>query len=75
MTVESITEEVLRLPKSQRLAIAKFILEIDCYEFDHEIDAAWDHEILARISAVDEGSAVGIPYEEVKRQVSLRFSR
>jgi len=29
------------------------------------INAAWDEEILARIQAIDDGSAVGVPYGDV----------
>ena len=32
---------------------------------DLGVDAVWEHEILARIQAVDDGTARGVPYEEM----------
>jgi len=33
-----------------------------------EIEAAWEEEILARIQAIDDGTASGLPYERVMRR-------
>jgi len=40
-----------------------------------EIEAAWEDEILARIQAIDNGTAVGIPYEEVVRAARKRRAK
>jgi Putative addiction module component len=32
---------------------------------DPEVEAAWEQEILARIQAIDDGTAAGVCYEEV----------
>jgi hypothetical protein len=36
-------------------------------------EQAWDEEIRARVKAVDEGRANGIPYEEIKNELAGRF--
>ena len=66
--LEEITKEVMQLPKQQRLALAGFLLELDEAGEDPQAEAAWEQEILARIQAVDDGTAVGIPYEDVMRE-------
>jgi putative addiction module component (TIGR02574 family) len=38
-----------------------------------EIEQAWDEEIRARVKAVDEGRANGIPYEQIKNEMVGRF--
>ena len=40
-----------------------------------EIEAAWEEEILARIQTIDDGTAVGIPYEEVVRAARIRRAK
>jgi hypothetical protein len=52
----------------QRLALANFLLETTDGEADPSVEAAWDTELQARIRAIDEGRAVGVPLEEVMRQ-------
>lgn len=39
-----------------------------------EVEAAWEHEILARIQAVDDGTAVGIAYEDVTSEAQKRLA-
>ncbi len=63
--LEEITEKALRLSRQERLALANRLLTDDEYSDASEIEAAWEEEILARIQAIDDGTAVGIPYEEV----------
>jgi hypothetical protein len=63
-----ITQEAIQLPRQQRLALAGLLLELEDGGSDPQADKAWEQEIQARIKAVDEGSAVGISYEEAMRQ-------
>ena len=37
-----------------------------------QIDGAWDEEIRARVEAIDEGCAVGIPYQQIKKEMAER---
>jgi len=65
--LEDITREAAQLPREERLALAGFLLEFDETGDRLEADVAWEREIIARIQAVDEGTAVGVPYDEVMR--------
>ena len=72
--IDELAREALRLPKQQRLALASFLLELEDASEDPNVDAAWEEEIRARIEAVDKGTAVGIPYEEVMREAQKRLA-
>ena len=65
--LEEITREALKLSRQERMALASRLLIDDEDGNSAEIEAAWEEEILARIQAIDDGTAVGISYEEVKR--------
>ncbi len=66
--LEQITQEALQLPRQQRLALAGFLLELDEASDDPQVEAAWEQELRTRIQAVDDGTAVGIPYAEAMRE-------
>ena len=72
--LEDITKEALRLSRQERLALANRLLSNDQDSDVSEIEAAWEEEILARIQAIDNGTAVGIPYEEVIRAAQDRLA-
>ena len=72
---EEITEKALKLPRQERLALANRLLSNDENADTLEVEAAWEEEILARIEAIDNGSAVGVPYEEVQRAVRDRGAK
>ena len=74
-SIEEITKEVVDLPRHQRLALIRLLLDLDRPGSGDEIDAAWDEEIRARVKAVDEGRVAGIPYEQIKKEMAERFSR
>jgi len=63
--LEEITEQALKLSVEERLALASRLLISDPDADTAGIDAAWEEEIAARVKAIDEGTAVGIPYDEV----------
>jgi len=69
-----ITKEAIQLPRQQRLALAGLLLELEDGGSDPQADEAWDQEIRARIKAIDEGTAVGIPYDEAMRQAQDRLA-
>jgi hypothetical protein len=48
-------------------------LELDAANGGNEVDSAWEEEIRARIQAVDNGSAVGIPYDDVMEKAGKRL--
>jgi putative addiction module component (TIGR02574 family) len=71
--IEEITKEIVELPRHQRLALIRLLLDLDQPGTSEEIERAWDEEIRARVKAVDEGRAVGVPYEEIKKEMAGRF--
>jgi putative addiction module component (TIGR02574 family) len=73
--LEEITERALSLSRQERLTLANRLLSDD-YEGDvSEFETAWEEEILARIQAIDDGTAVGIPYEDVIRAARNRRAK
>jgi hypothetical protein len=74
-TIEDITAELIRLPKQDRLEIARFLLFLDNRPSDaDDVEAAWEKEIADRVLAVKEGTAIGIDYDEAMRKIDERFS-
>ena len=72
--LEDITREALKLSRRQRLALVGFLLQMDDLSSDGDVDAAWEREILARIQAIDDGTASGVSYEEVMRAAQDRLA-
>ena len=66
--LEDIAHDALRLTSQQRLVLAGFLLELEEPNGDPTVDSAGEEEIRARIQAIDDGRAVGIPYEAVMRE-------
>jgi len=73
--LEEVTEQALKLPRQERLALANRLLSDEENGGSSAIEAAWEEEILARIEAIDNGSAVGVPYKEVLRAARDRRAR
>jgi putative addiction module component (TIGR02574 family) len=72
-TIEEITKELVDLPRHQRMALVRLLLDLDQPGTPGETDSVWDEEIRARVKAVDDGRAVGIPYERIKKEMADRF--
>lgn len=73
--IEEITKEIVDLPRHQRLALVRFLLDLDQPGPNNDVDVAWDEEIRARVKAVDEGRAIGVPYDEIRKELTNRFPR
>ena len=71
--IEEITKAIVELPRHLRLALIRLLLDLDQPGTGDEIERAWDEEIRARVKAADEGRAVGVPYEEIKKEMAGRF--
>lgn len=69
VTFEEISRKSLQLPRSKRLALARFLLELDDPTEDKEASELWHSEILRRVQAVEEENTVGIAYGEVLERV------
>jgi putative addiction module component (TIGR02574 family) len=72
---EEITEQALKLTRQERLALANRLLSEEQDEDALTVEAAWEEEILARVQAIDDGTAVGIPYNEVIRAAQDRRAK
>jgi len=73
--LEEITERALSLSRQERLALANRLLSDDRDGDVSEVETAWEEEILARIQAIDDGTAVGISYEDVIRAARNRRAK
>jgi putative addiction module component (TIGR02574 family) len=71
--IEELTREAIRLPKDQRLALARALLDLEPAGNVAEVEQSWDEEIRARIKAVDEGQVTGIAYEDLRREMNSRY--
>jgi putative addiction module component (TIGR02574 family) len=71
--IEKITQEVVELSRRERLTLMRLLLDLDQPPKGEEIEKAWDQEIRARVKAVDEGRAKGIPYDEIKQELNNHF--
>jgi hypothetical protein len=72
-TLAELTTDVLQLPNHQRLALAKFLLDLDEPASDSDVESVWDDEIGERVRAVDEGRASSIPYDQVLFEIENQF--
>jgi putative addiction module component (TIGR02574 family) len=72
--LEEIAEKALQLSPQDKLALANRLLS-DQLSDASEVEAAWDEEILARIQAIDDGTAIGVPFEDVIRAVRKRRAK
>jgi len=71
--LEEITREAIELPSHQRLALARFLIELEDTSEDPNVQAAWEAEIQARVRAVNEGRVAEIPYDQVLARIDRRF--
>jgi putative addiction module component (TIGR02574 family) len=68
---EKVLAQALSLPESERLSVARRLLE----SVEIEVECAWEDEIVKRIAQIDAGTAVGRPWEEIKKDFHSRFGR
>ena len=71
--IEALTQEAAKLPKEQRLALARTLLDLEPVGSVAEAEQSWDDEVRARIKAVDEGRVTGIAYEDIRREMNSRY--
>ena len=72
--LEKVTRDAVHLPRHQRLALARFLIELDDPATDDDVDRAWDAEIRERVRAVEEGRTAAIPYDQVLARVDKRLA-
>lgn len=67
-TTKKLLEDALRLPAEEREALAGRLfesLDVD----DPEAEVAWQKEIEARITELDEGKVKPVPWSEARRMI------
>ena len=73
--IENLTTELIRLTKRERLEIVRFLLFLDSSNVSsRELDDIWEKEITERVRAVDEGTAIGIDYDEAIQKIEKCYT-
>jgi hypothetical protein len=75
VTFEEISRYSVQLPRSKRLALARFLLELDDPAEDKDAPDLWHSEILKRAQAVEEEKTEGIAYGHVLEKVDAILNR
>ena len=68
--IEALTQEATKLPKEQRLALARALLDLEPVGSVAEAEQSWDEEIRSRITAVDEDRVTGIAYADLQLEMN-----
>jgi putative addiction module component (TIGR02574 family) len=69
MSIETITEEALKLPAEERARLADTLVESLDPVDDPHIRQAWEQEIERRIVDVESGRSKTVPAEEVFAEI------
>lgn len=72
-TYEDVVKIAMDLSPEDRLVLAEILLQSTETADEAEVSAAWEVEIRERIRAIEEGRDVGIPHEEVMREMEERL--
>jgi len=74
--LSEITKEALDLSASQRLTLARILIELsdENDDFSPSVDEKWDLEISRRLNLVRAGEALSRPFDEVMADVDRRFA-
>jgi len=73
VSFENIARDIAQLPRHERLALAKLLLELDNASTEVWSDQRWDAEIRARVLAADQGRIEPMEYEQVRKELASRF--
>ena len=73
--LEKVVEQALSLPGSERLSVARRILESVEPEASEEVERAWEEEIVKRVEKIDSGTATYRSWEHIRRDFDSRFPR
>ena len=65
----------MQLPRSKRLALARFLLELDDPALDKDASALWNSEILKRAQAVEVENTEGIRCGDVLERIEAVLKR
>ncbi|MEK7684769.1 MAG: addiction module protein [Verrucomicrobiota bacterium] len=73
--LEKVAAQALSLPGTERLCLARRLLESVEPKADEEVERAWEDEIEKRIAKIDAGVAQGRSWEDIKKDFDSRFGR
>ncbi len=73
--LEKVVEQALSLPGSERLSVARRILESVEPPASAEVERAWEEEIVKRVEKIDCGTAKFRSWEEIKKDFDSRYPR
>ena len=72
---ENVAEQALSLSASERLRLAKELLESVEPQRSEEVERAWEEEIQRRIVDIDSGTVKGRAWDDIKRDFNSRYGR
>ena len=74
-TLSDVAKDALELSPSQRLILARILLDLSepGQDFSPEVEAAWEQEIGRRIQAVKTGNAQSKSFDEVFAELDRHF--
>ena len=73
--LSEIAKDALELPPSQRVTLARILLELsdEGQGTPEEVEAAWEEEICRRLRAVEAGTVRAKSFEDVFAELDRRF--
>lgn len=75
--IAELAKDALELPRSERLTLARILLDLSEEERDYspEVEAAWEQEICRRMEEVKTGTAQSSGFEEVFARLDRRCAQ
>jgi len=67
--IETVLGQALRMSEEERAEIAEKLIASLEDSPDIDVEQAWQEEVRRRISDLESGNAVSIPWEEVRRRM------
>jgi putative addiction module component (TIGR02574 family) len=73
-TVKDVFRDAIELSENDRATLAGLLIESLEREPDADIEAMWAAEIERRVAELDAGTAVTIPWDEVRQRLIERLN-
>jgi putative addiction module component (TIGR02574 family) len=76
-TLAEVTRDAADLPVSERLKLARILLELSepaTEPSPDDVQEAWDQEIERRLQELRSGKVKGVPLEEVRAKIEARLA-
>ena len=71
--ISELLKKAFALPVEARAALAGSLLDSLDEARDEDAEAAWEKEIARRVQQLQEGTVATIPWNEVRRRLSIKF--